>query len=135
MDHVLEELRKALPAVFAGTSLDELTGNAIRWATTQNRRAQRKIPDKCFCRSGPRVLVIRDPFLDWWQTTLTEAREKHRRQWEEAEERRTRAIDELADLLAEQVTDQARLLDLLETAKNSGIYMLRHRLVAIREGQ
>src|SRR5215472_3159431 len=75
MDHVLEELRKALPAVFAGTSLDELTGNAIRWATTQNRRAQRKIPDKCFCRSGPRVLVIRDPFLDWWQTTLTEARQ------------------------------------------------------------
>jgi hypothetical protein len=74
MQHVIEELRKALPPVFAGTSLDQLTGNAIRWATTQNRRALREIPDECFVRSGPRVLVRRDPFLNWWGSTLTEAR-------------------------------------------------------------
>jgi hypothetical protein len=75
MHVVVEELRKALPPVFAGTSLGELTGNAIHWPTVQNKRALRQIPDECFVRSGPRVLVIRDRFLDWWQTTLTDARQ------------------------------------------------------------
>jgi hypothetical protein len=74
MQNVVEELRRALPAVFAGTSSDELTGGAIHWRTIQNKRALRQIPDECFCRSGPRVLVIRDPFLNWWGSTLTEAR-------------------------------------------------------------
>jgi hypothetical protein len=71
---VVEELRKALPPVFAGTSLDELTGGAIHWPTIQNRRALRQIPDDCFVRSGTRVLVLRDLFLNWWATTLSEAR-------------------------------------------------------------
>ena len=75
MQKVAEELRKALPPVFAGTSLGELTGNAIHWPTIQNKRALRQIPDDCFIRSGPRVLVMRDRFLDWWQTTLSEARQ------------------------------------------------------------
>jgi hypothetical protein len=75
MQHVVEELRKALPPVFAGTSLGELTGAAIHWPTIQNRRALRQIPDECFVRSGQRVLIIRDPFLSWWQTTLSEARQ------------------------------------------------------------
>jgi hypothetical protein len=74
MQDVVEELRKALPPVFAGTSLGELTGNAIHWPSIQNRRALRQIPDECFVRSGPRVLVIRDKFLDWWATTLRPAR-------------------------------------------------------------
>lgn len=78
MQHVVEELRKALPPVFAGTSLGELTGNAIHWPTIQNRRALRQIPDECFVRSGLRVLVIRDRFLNWWQTTLTVARQPDR---------------------------------------------------------
>jgi hypothetical protein len=72
---VIDELRRALPPVFAGTSLDELTGGAIHWPTIQNRRSAREIPDECFVRSGPRVLVIRDPFLDWWSETLKEARQ------------------------------------------------------------
>ena len=75
MQHVVEELRKALPPVFAGTSLGELTGGAIHWPTIQNRRALRQIPDDCFVRSGPRVLVLRDEFLNWWGTTLSEARQ------------------------------------------------------------
>ena len=80
MDHAVDELRKALPPIFAGTSLDELTGNAIRWATTQNKRALRQIPSDCFVKSGPRVLIIRDPFLRWWSTTLTQAATpRHRR--------------------------------------------------------
>jgi hypothetical protein len=75
MQHVVEELRKALPPVFAGTSLGELTGNAIHWPTVQNRRALRQIPDDCFVRSGNRVLVLRDNFLNWWGGTLSEARQ------------------------------------------------------------
>jgi hypothetical protein len=75
MLQVVEELRKSLPPVFAGTSLDELTGGAIHWPTVQNRRALRQIPDGCFVRSGTRVLVLRDPFLNWWGTTLSEARQ------------------------------------------------------------
>lgn len=74
VQHIIDELRKTLPPVFAGTSLGELTGNAIHWPTIQNRRALRQIPDECFVRTGPRVLVIRDPFLDWWSTTLSDAR-------------------------------------------------------------
>jgi hypothetical protein len=75
MQRVVDELRQTLPPVFAGTSLDELTGGAIHWPTIQNRRALRQIPDDCFVRSGTRVLVIRDPFLKWWSSTLTEARQ------------------------------------------------------------
>jgi hypothetical protein len=57
-----------------GIKTDELTGGAICWGTTQNRRSRGEIPDECFTRSGARVLVIRDPFLDWWATTLSDAR-------------------------------------------------------------
>jgi hypothetical protein len=72
---VIDELRQVLPPVFAGTSFDELTGGAIHWPTIQNRRCDKEIPDECFVRSGNRVLVIRDPFLDWWGTTLRDARQ------------------------------------------------------------
>ena len=75
MQHVIDELRQTLPPVFAGTSLDQLTGGAIHWPTIQNRRALRQIPDECFVRSGTWVLVLRDPFLCWWATTLKEARQ------------------------------------------------------------
>lgn len=75
MQRIIDELRKTLPPVFAGTSLDQLTGGAIHWPTTQNRRALRQIPDECFVRSGTRVLIVRDPFLAWWATTLSEARQ------------------------------------------------------------
>ena len=74
MQHVVEELRKTLPPVFAGISLGELTGGAIHWPTIQNRRALRQIPDECFVKGGPRVLVLRDEFLNWWATTLSDAR-------------------------------------------------------------
>ena len=75
MQRIVEELRQAWPPVLAGTSLDELSGGAIHWPTIQNKRALREIPDKCFVRSGTRVLVIRDEFLAWWSTTLKEARQ------------------------------------------------------------
>jgi hypothetical protein len=71
---VVEGFRKEWPPAFAGPKLNELSGNAIRWSTTQNRRSRRQIPDECFVRGGARlVIVLRDPFLDWWATTLPEA--------------------------------------------------------------
>jgi hypothetical protein len=75
LQHVIDELRQTLPPVFAGTSLDQLTGGAIHWPTIQNRRTLRQIPSECFVRSGTRVLVLRDPFLNWWATTLREVRQ------------------------------------------------------------
>jgi hypothetical protein len=74
LQSVIDELRQTLPPVFAGTSLGQLTGGAIHWPTVQNRRTLRQIPSECFVRSGTRVLVLRDPFLNWWATTLREAR-------------------------------------------------------------
>ena len=72
---VIDDLRAALPPVWLGTRTDELTGGAICWGTTQNRRSRGEIPERCFTRSGSRVLVVRDPFLDWWATTLSDARQ------------------------------------------------------------
>lgn len=68
----VEELRKTLPPIFAGQSLDDMTGGAIVWRTVLNMKAKGEIPPKCFNRSGRKVLVIRDPFLDWWRGTLKE---------------------------------------------------------------
>jgi hypothetical protein len=73
--HIVEELRRALPPVFAGTAIGQLTGDAINWGTIQNKRSAREIPDECFIRSGTRVLVVRDPFLSWWAATLSKARQ------------------------------------------------------------
>ena len=68
---VVEGFRKEWPIAFAGPRLDELSGYSIRWSTTQNRRSQKKIPDECFASGGPRLtIILRDPFLDWWETTL-----------------------------------------------------------------
>jgi hypothetical protein len=72
--NIIAELRSALPPVFLGSKISDLTGHAIAWGTVQNKRSRREIPDACFARSGSRVLVLRDPFLDWWETTLSPAR-------------------------------------------------------------
>ncbi len=75
MLNLVEELRQVLPPVFAGTSIGQLTGDATNWGTVQNKRSAREIPEECFVRSGTRVLVVRDPFLNWWATTLSKARQ------------------------------------------------------------
>jgi hypothetical protein len=76
MEHVIAELRQTLPPVFLGSKIGELTGYSIAWGTLQNRRSRREIPNESeiFIRSGNRVLVRRDAFLDWWASTLSEAR-------------------------------------------------------------
>jgi hypothetical protein len=76
MEHVIAELRQALPPVFLGSKIGELTGYSIAWGTLQNKRSRREIPNESeiFLRSGNRVLVRRDAFLAWWSTTLSDAR-------------------------------------------------------------
>lgn len=73
IDHVVEKLRESLPPVFAGQALDELTGRAINWRTVQNLKSLKQIPSECFAYSGRKGLVLRDPFLEWWRTTLRAA--------------------------------------------------------------
>jgi hypothetical protein len=72
MKEIIEELRGVLPPIFAGQNLDDLTGGAIVWRTVLNARAAKQVPGSCFVRSGRKVLVRRDQFLDWWQGTLRE---------------------------------------------------------------
>ena len=79
MQEIIAQLKKALPPIFLGSASDELTGGAICWATIQNKRSRREIPDECFVRSGPRVLVVRDRFLDWWLGTLRPAQQTAKR--------------------------------------------------------
>jgi hypothetical protein len=76
MEHVIAELRRALPPVFLGSKIDEYTGHSIAWGTLQNKRSRREIPNESeiFLRSGNRVLIRRDPFLAWWTSTLSDAR-------------------------------------------------------------
>ncbi len=65
------QLKQHLPPLFAGTSLDSLTGDAVRWRTIQNMRAQKRIPKECFRRQGTRkMLIVRDPFLEWWMSQV-----------------------------------------------------------------
>jgi hypothetical protein len=72
---IVEELRAALPPIFAGPSMDERTGGAICWGTIQNKRSRKEIPPECFIRSGAGpTIVVRDAFLNWWATTLCDAR-------------------------------------------------------------
>jgi|SRR6516225_8082708 len=71
---IIAELRAVLPPVFLGSKINELTGHAIAWGTVQNKRSRREIPEECFVRSGSRVLVLRDEFLTWWETTLRPSR-------------------------------------------------------------
>lgn len=76
MENLRNQLIEFLPPVFAATSLDALTGQAVKWRTIQNIRAkkdpQNKIPNRCFIRDGKRkILIVRDPFLDWWLARLS----------------------------------------------------------------
>lgn len=73
MQEVIDQLRASLPPIFLGSAIDDLTGDAIKWGTVQNKRCKGEIPDDCFVRSGPRVLVVRDKFLNWWGSTLQPA--------------------------------------------------------------
>jgi hypothetical protein len=68
----LQNLQKNLPPLFAGTELDVLTGNGYRWRTLQNEKSAGMVPQDVFLRSGKKkLLVVRDPFLNYWQSKIT----------------------------------------------------------------
>jgi len=69
---LIEELRASLPPIFAGPSIDELTGGAVVYRTLQNKHCAGEIPDEVFVFSGRKKLIRRDIFLAWWQTTLSD---------------------------------------------------------------
>lgn len=72
-EEIIAEFRKTMPPIFAAISLDQLTGQAVRWTTLQNRRAKagHAPPPECFRYDGARkVLIVRDEFLNWWLSTL-----------------------------------------------------------------
>jgi len=67
----LKKLQAAMPPVFAGTSLDGLTGEGYRWRTLQNEKSRGETPTGMFLRHGGRKLIVdRDRFLDYWQSKL-----------------------------------------------------------------
>jgi hypothetical protein len=74
MQEIIRQLRNALPPIFSGSAIDELTGGAVHWRTIQNKRSRREIPNECFIRTGTKnIIVVRDRFLDWWVSTLRPA--------------------------------------------------------------
>ncbi|SRR6266404_5109101 len=75
MEHLIDEMRQALPPVFLGSKIGELTGYSIAWGTVQNKGSRGEIPNEgeIFIRAGNRMLVSRDAFLRWWVTTLSPA--------------------------------------------------------------
>lgn len=77
MNEMIDQLSKIMPPIFPASRLDELTGNAVRWSTLQNRRGKncgknnQIPPSECFLYDGARkVLIVRDVFLKWWIGTL-----------------------------------------------------------------
>lgn len=72
--NALIKLRQEMPAVFAGTSLDEFTGKAYRWRSLQNEKSRGQAPADMFIRQGARKLLLdRDKFLIYWQSKLKRA--------------------------------------------------------------
>jgi hypothetical protein len=72
MNPALEQFKTDWPAVFAGVELDKMTGGGFRWRTLQNLKSTGEAPNDIFLRSGShKLLVVRDPFLDWWQSRIT----------------------------------------------------------------
>ncbi len=71
-EQLRKQLTESIPPIFAGTHIDQLTGNAIRWKSIRNKRSKKlpegkRVPDDCFLHQGTRkVLVVRDLFISWW---------------------------------------------------------------------
>jgi hypothetical protein len=88
IDKIVAELERNLPPIVRGTLIDDLTGGSIHWPTIQNRRSKGEIPEECFIRSGPTVLIVTRPFLKWFKSTLRPTREGARRHTPRSVERR-----------------------------------------------
>ena len=67
----LAKLRDTLPPVFAGTYLDQATGEGYRWRSLQNEKSRGDAPVEMFIKCGNRkTLLDRDKFLTHWQKKI-----------------------------------------------------------------
>jgi hypothetical protein len=70
----IEELRVKAAPLFPGMNIREQTGGRWNWATVLNKRYRNEIPPGCFAYSGRFVMVVRDPFFDWWLGSISQQR-------------------------------------------------------------
>lgn len=72
MHFIVQNFEEDLPKSFFAIDLDDLTNKIIRWKTIRNIRTPKYKGDKlpppatCFSRVSNKVVVNRDPFLEWW---------------------------------------------------------------------
>ncbi len=67
----LQEFKTRWPALFAGTELDGMTGNAYRYRSLLNEISRGEAPRNILLKDGRRKnLIVRDNFLPHWQSKL-----------------------------------------------------------------
>ncbi|MBU4378880.1 MAG: hypothetical protein KUA35_09265 [Pseudodesulfovibrio sp.] len=69
-ESIIEQLRAEMPAIFAGKTVDEYTGGAVRWRTLQNMKARGEFPQSILLRFGKKDVIQRDRFLEWLKETF-----------------------------------------------------------------
>jgi hypothetical protein len=61
----LEEMRQQAPSLIRGEHIGKYTGDRWIWATVQNKRHKKEIPEDAFAHSGRIVMIHRDKFFRW----------------------------------------------------------------------
>jgi hypothetical protein len=70
----LQEFREKWPAIFAGTSLGSMTKEGYRYRSLLNEISRGDAPRDILMKDGKRKnLIVRDKFLDHWQSKLKKA--------------------------------------------------------------
>jgi hypothetical protein len=72
MEQISKQWRERLPPTFPGKEIAARTDGQFNWETIQNKKFLGQIPRDCFIYSGRQVLIVRDPFLNWWIGTLSD---------------------------------------------------------------
>ena len=71
---ILDNLAPILGPAFPISHCDQIrafpAGKTIR-----NMRSLRQIPEDCFIREGSRVLIVTEPFLEWFSSRLVPDRQ------------------------------------------------------------
>ena len=72
LHNAMKTLQEELPAVFAGTELDRITGNAYRWDTLRNEIYRGEAPaDICYTIGSRKKIVDRDRFIEYLATRIS----------------------------------------------------------------
>jgi hypothetical protein len=67
-NNMIESLRTGLPAIFARTEIDRLTGGAVKARTLSNLMSRGEGPEAY--RDGKRVIIEREAFIKWYERRL-----------------------------------------------------------------